>query len=279
MNIFLINKTYMMKTRLATAFSLVSCFYFSQVGIGNNVTTFDDSEVLKIVSSNRGVLFPNISIPDLSQAAPVANPANSLIVYNTNTASGKGFYYWKDNKWNPLLDTNNVYKYLGIVNSTSVVSTDSGVNDATGIGGVAYAIGELPSANQWQEIPGLSKTVSIYSPVNSVSVTAGGIAQINSSASDDTYMSYSIALFIDGTLQGVRNFNISGNENCLLNNFNVAFNFSNLTIGNHTFKIYETLRVNNVSSQSITFGAKHSSCSNINSTMDKSLMNIQIVEK
>ena len=101
----------MMKSNFIFALLLYAGVNSAQVGIGNNVTTFDDSEILKIVSANKGVLLPNVSIPDLNDAAPVVSPANSLVVYNTNTSTGKGFYFWLNNKWNPFLNTSNVYYY------------------------------------------------------------------------------------------------------------------------------------------------------------------------
>lgn len=268
----------MMKTKLLPGFLVAFALWHAQIGIGNNVTTFDDSEVLKIVSANKGVLLPNVSIPNLSNAAPVASPANSLIVYNTNTSTGKGFYYWLNNQWNPFLNTTNIYKYLGIVRSESVVST-SGVNDSTPISGVSYTLGENYAAHDWQLIPGLTKTISLYSPQNTVSVSGSGIVQVNSASADNTFQSYSVALFVDSKLAAVRNFIINGNENCLYNDFNVYFNVSNLSVGNHLLELRETLRVTEVATHSLTFGSKHSACSNLSPLMDKSMMNIQISEK
>lgn len=252
--------------------------YYAQVGIGNNVTTFDDSEVLKIVAGNKGVLLPNVNIPNLLLAAPVTNPANSLLVYNTNTTTGKGFYFWLNNQWNPLLNTTNIYKYLGIVRTDNSTST-SGINDNSPITGISYNLGEAPNVHDFQLIPGLTKTISLYSGINTVSITGSGIAQVNSAASENTYLTYSIGLFVDSKLAGVRNFIISGNEDCLYNDFNVFFNVNNLTIGNHLLELRETLRVTQVATHSITFGSKHSACSNLSSIMDKSIMNIQITEK
>lgn len=268
----------MMKLNLVPGFLVACAFCHAQIGIGSNVTTFDDSEVLKIVSANKGVLLPNVSIPNLNSAAPVVNPANSLMVYNTNASTGKGFYFWKDNKWNPSLDTANIYKYLGIVRSESAVST-GGVNDSTPITGVSYTMGEAPSVHDFQLIPGLSKAISIYSPQNTVSVSGSGIVQVNSAASDNTFMSYSVALFVDSQLAGVRNFIINGNENCLYNDFNVYFNINNLSVGNHLIELRETLRVTQVATQSITFGSKHSACNNLSPLMDKSIMTVQTSEK
>ena len=268
----------MMKLNLVPGFLVAYAFCYAQIGIGPNVTTFDDSEVLKIVSANKGVLLPNISIPNLNNAAPVVNPANSLLVYNTNTTTGKGFYYWSNNKWNPSLDTTNIYKYLGVVRSESAVST-GGVTDSTPITGISYTLGESPSAHDFQLIPGLSKTISVYSPQNTVSVSGSGIVQVNSAASQNTFISYSIALFVDSQLAAVRNFLLNGNENCLYNDFNVYFNINNVSVGNHLIELRETLRVTEIASQSIAFGSKHSACSNLSPLMDKSIMTVQTSEK
>lgn len=269
----------MMKKHILLALIVFYGFCKAQVGIGNNVTTFDDSEILKIASPTKGVLLPNVSIGDLNNASPVTNPANTLIVYNTNINTGKGFYYWFNNKWNPYLNTTNIYKYLRIIRSETLTSS-SGVNDNSPIGGVSYNLGEAPSAHEWQLIPGLSKQISVYSPTNTISVTGSGVAQVNSSASDNTFMSYSIGLFVDNQLSAVRNFIISGNNDCLYNDFNVFFTVNNLTIGsNHLVELRQTLRVTEIASQSINFGSKHSSCSNLSPLMDKSLMNIQISEQ
>ena len=73
---------------------------FAQVGI--NTTTPNASSMLDITATDKGVLIPRISIADLNAAAPVTTPATSLLVYNTNAATGIGFYYWDGSKWTPL---------------------------------------------------------------------------------------------------------------------------------------------------------------------------------
>lgn len=72
----------------------------AQVGI--NTTTPDQSSMLDINATDKGLLIPRISIPDLNTAAPIATPAESLLVYNTNATTGKGFYYWDGIKWTPF---------------------------------------------------------------------------------------------------------------------------------------------------------------------------------
>jgi len=268
-----------MKKLFLPVFLVLFCISYAQVGIGQNVNTFSTSEVLKISAPNKGVLLPNISIPNLNSPLPVTLPASSLTVYNTNATTGKGFYYWFGGKWKPYLNTTNIYKYLGIIRSETIVSTGA-VTDASEITGVSYTLGEAPSVHQFELIPGLTQNITLYSPQNTVSITGGGIVQVNSASSENTFMSYSVGLFVDSKLAAVRNFLISGNDDCLYNDFNVFFTVSNLSVGgSHLIELRETLRVTEIGTQSLAFGGKHSSCSNLSPLMDKSMMNIEISEQ
>lgn len=87
-----------MKKYVFPLFLIVYLFYSghitAQEGIGTNLP--DKSAALEIMSSKRGLLIPRITIPDLSQAAPVTNPANALMVYNNNISTNPGFYYWHE---------------------------------------------------------------------------------------------------------------------------------------------------------------------------------------
>ncbi len=259
---------------------LGTLFSYSQVGIGQNVTSLDDSEALKIVSSNKGVLIPNISITNLNLASPVTAPANSLLVYNTNPTIGNGFYVWENNKWNPLINSTNIYKYLGIIKTLSRVSNAT-ITDTTTNGAVSYTIGEGASAHDWQLIPNLSQDFDIYSPVNNISVNVGGTVQATSSNGGNTSHSYAMAIFIDDQLASVRNYFISGSGNCLYNDFNLFMTKNNLSIGNHNVKVYETYRVNigNNTDPVLSFGGKNSTCTNISTDMSRTILNIQISEK
>ncbi|MDB9899847.1 hypothetical protein OAC85_02850 [Flavobacteriaceae bacterium] len=72
---------------------------FAQRGIGTN--TPNEHSVLELVSNNKGLLLPRLSLTSsgtfLSGSATASD--NSLLVYNTSTVtntglSGPGFYYW-----------------------------------------------------------------------------------------------------------------------------------------------------------------------------------------
>ena len=82
-----------MMTKLYTLLvGLFSIIGMSQVGI--NTSTPDESSVLHLNSDHRGFLLPYFNIADLNAKAPVTSisAAEGLMVYNTNTTTGKGIY-------------------------------------------------------------------------------------------------------------------------------------------------------------------------------------------
>jgi len=88
-------------------FGILFCsisLYSQNIGINTTGADPDASAMLDIVSSDKGVLIPRVDIIDLTTAAPLTAPATSVLVYNTNAASGVGYYYWDASKWNRLYD-------------------------------------------------------------------------------------------------------------------------------------------------------------------------------
>jgi hypothetical protein len=73
-----------------------------QAQVGINTTTPDPSSMLDINASDKGLLIPRVSIPNLNAASPITTPVVSLLVYNTNITTGIGFYYWNGTKWIPF---------------------------------------------------------------------------------------------------------------------------------------------------------------------------------
>ncbi|MDO6675005.1 hypothetical protein MK851_12515 [Tenacibaculum sp. 1B UA] len=76
----------------------------AQVGIGT--LTPNLSAQLEIKSNTKGLLIPRLNIDNLSTASPVSSVTvnESLLVYNTNKNSGKGFYYWNGMLWEKIVD-------------------------------------------------------------------------------------------------------------------------------------------------------------------------------
>src|SRR5690554_577161 len=135
----------MKKILLSAAFAfaiLSSTDVLAQQGFGTNEP--DKSAVVDIVSTQRGLLIPRISIPDLDAAGPVNNPATSLFVYNTNTTSGEGFYYWDGAKW--------VRFVSGNTEQTVVVAEGENVQVNTAVTGntTTYTVGVKGGTNDGQ---------------------------------------------------------------------------------------------------------------------------------
>lgn len=83
---------------------LSSIYSYSQVGIGT--VNPAESSILDINDANndKGILIPRVNISNLNNKAPIttATIEESLLVYNTNTTTGKGFYFWNGTKWTLL---------------------------------------------------------------------------------------------------------------------------------------------------------------------------------
>lgn len=80
-------------------------YTLGQLVIGNQ----SPKGIFDINSSNRGVVFPRISISNMSQALPIINPSgdnvtNSTLIFNSDNSNNRGFNYWFNNRWNKLYD-------------------------------------------------------------------------------------------------------------------------------------------------------------------------------
>jgi hypothetical protein len=103
-----------MKTTSYFLFSLLfTLFLFTNstaqnVAINTTGAAPDESAMLDIVNSSKGLLLPRVSLSTTSDAATIASPATSLLVYNTNAsitgeyAAGEGFYYNAGTSGSPL---------------------------------------------------------------------------------------------------------------------------------------------------------------------------------
>ena len=113
---------------LVIAFAILSSSsMMAQQGFGTN--TPDKSAAVDIVSTKRGFLMPRIELTATDVAAPVTNPANSLMVYNTNTAGDvtPGFYFWDTDRWVRFVDADGV--------KTTTVSAGDGVTVTSEVDG------------------------------------------------------------------------------------------------------------------------------------------------
>lgn len=125
----------MKKTFLFLILGFPLCFY-AQVGVGtSNPAT---SSALDVNSTNKGLLLPQADIKDISKKDPIVTtattPPNSLLVYNTNTTTGKGFYYWKSatSNWTPLVDKERIFEQIPMtIFYNSVTSSSTNISNST----------------------------------------------------------------------------------------------------------------------------------------------------
>jgi len=72
------------------------------LGINTSGAIPDSSAMLDIISTNKGLLIPRVSLTSTTDTVTIRRPATSLQVYNTNasmTSGGIGFWYWNGTHW------------------------------------------------------------------------------------------------------------------------------------------------------------------------------------
>ena len=87
------------KLSLATPFLFLFIqISFAQVGI--NTTSPGAGSMLDITASDKGILIPRVNITDLTNQAPITGSiTTSMLVYNSNTSTGPGYFYWDGSEW------------------------------------------------------------------------------------------------------------------------------------------------------------------------------------
>lgn len=113
---------------------LFSSTVISQVGI--NTTEPALGAMLDINSTDKGLLIPRVNIENLSSVDPVSEGATEgLMVFNINSTTGKGFYYWNGTNWRALYQTdkttgwdlagnvltNELYNFIGTIDDNDLV--------------------------------------------------------------------------------------------------------------------------------------------------------------
>lgn len=112
-----------MKKNIITVFAIllsIGVNYGQNVGINTDGSAPDNNAMLDIKATNKGLLIPRVSITNLNAIAPIVGGGiESLLVYNTNTTTGKGYYYWNGSKWINLSDDGKAWKIDGNDNTTT----------------------------------------------------------------------------------------------------------------------------------------------------------------
>lgn len=119
-------KQYIMLIGLLFAFGAKA-----QVGIGTS--TPDASAQLEILSSSKGLLIPRLS---LIQRDGINNPANGLLIYQTNNSPG--FYFYNNGQWQRLVNHAELGAGGNGSNGNTILSGNSSPSATVGINGDFY---------------------------------------------------------------------------------------------------------------------------------------------
>ncbi len=86
---------------LIAIFVLITEFAFCQniVVTDDNVYNGNNSAMLDIKSTNKGLLIPRIALNSMTDNNTIVSPATGLMIYDIGTNINKGFYYWNGNRW------------------------------------------------------------------------------------------------------------------------------------------------------------------------------------
>lgn len=114
--------------------SLTTLTGYAQTGIGT--VTPNASAKLEIAASDKGLLIPRMTA---NQKSAISNPANGLLIYQTDAPAG--FYFWNGSAWTKLVvPTDNVNNVTGIVTIANG-GTGSNSGSIAGSGALTFAAG------------------------------------------------------------------------------------------------------------------------------------------
>ncbi|RTY84645.1 hypothetical protein EKM05_14185 [Flavobacterium sp. GSP27] len=114
----------MMKKKLLVLLFGFGTATYAQVGVGTLAP--NASTMLDVVANNKGVMISRVPLKGTNDSTTISNGnVESLLVYNTQLIADvkPGYYYWLNNKWNRIVNTDDVTKALSI--SSIVTKTSS----------------------------------------------------------------------------------------------------------------------------------------------------------
>ena len=135
---------------MKTKFCYLACILLMQVAakaqmkIGDNSTTINSASLLELETTNKGLVFPRVSLTNVASSSPLpAGLLTGTVVYNTNPSvtngNGTGLYIWGGSVWT-WLATN-------IASSAWSLTGNSGLNASTNFIGTTDAIDFVAKTN------------------------------------------------------------------------------------------------------------------------------------
>jgi len=214
-------KRIIMSKQLLFAFLLLSCISFSQnVGINSTGALPNNSAMLDVSATNKGVLFPNVNLLSNTDAATIPTPATGLMVWNTNTGMpcGAGYYYNSGTPASPV--------WLCFKKQQQVIQL-FGTAARLNVSSTIFAIQ-----------PGLSTSIVVPAGQTAQISVIGDIGIRNVSTTSTAYSIVDIAIFNNGAALALggwnRNETLNGN---LQNSFQVVPVSATFTVTAGTYNI------------------------------------------
>ena len=218
---------------------------FSQVGIGT--TSPDDSSVLDVVATDKGLLIPRVSLPNITTTMldGLNTAATGLLIFNTNATvtggNGTGYYYFNGTVWEKLISgSTNVEKINDLLDGKSdndgsqdgssvFLGLNAGINDDSSDNknvGVGFE-SLLTNSN------GYNNTAIGYQSIYSNTTGSGNAANGYQSLSNNTIGNWNVA---NGNYALYSN--IGGNNNTANGNESLYYNTNGY---NNTANGYESM--------------------------------------
>lgn len=246
-----------MKRFILTISIVGSSLFASAQQVGINTATPDNSAVLDIVATDKGLLLPRVSLVNITNTTtPINTPTNGLFVYNTNalTSGGKGIgiYVFNGTNWefvrHGTVSLDGCYDYIGNGTGRTIIA-DAGAVRIEGTDGIWVTGTHGAGATITSEITGAG-TRMFYNPQKSA-FRAGTVTGIQ--FDQNRVGNFSGAFGLDNAIYGGRNFgagynNITSNVNASslglnhnsYDNAALTLNNNNTAGGNNALSINES---------------------------------------
>jgi hypothetical protein len=134
------NIQYIMKNKcLLAGFIFVHVATYAQMKIGDNSTSINSASLLELETTNKGLVFPRVSLTDVASSSPLAaGLLTGTVVFNINASTtngnGIGLYYWNGSSWSIVTpnisssawsitgnaNTSYIANFLGTTNNVSL---------------------------------------------------------------------------------------------------------------------------------------------------------------
>lgn len=202
--------------------------FAQNVGINSTGATPNTSAMLDVSATNKGVLIPNVSLTSLTDAVTITTPANSLVVYNTNTAltGGAGYYYNSGSSAAPV--------WVNMLTSASLLGQST--TDYYSTGSLTVGV-----STAFAVIPGCTATITV--PANTSILVTGTVGIQTTSTATGGFSSVDVVIALDGSLLangGYERITAANNTGLIsqmrYGSFDVSF--PSLSAGTHTIAFY-----------------------------------------